>query len=344
MASSAFAARVTSYPRRANAFRIARRKGSSSSTIKIRGMERYLLARLGNRQGNLCATPFGRADRHLASLAFHDVAGEVETEAGAAPRLLGGEERLADAAQQVLRNAHPVVGDGEPQRIAGAGERDANVARLAALGCLEGVVEEVRDRLLEGAHRQPDPGPLGVRLDLELGPRRRPALLPAAGGVAQHRSDLELLRLLAGDVDARSEHAGDDLLAAPHLPADLLRLLLARPVELCGQLAGEDGDGPEWRVQLVRGAGGYRTEGSETLLRLGIRPRARKLLVAVPQRLAHSQREGGDEGSGDEEGDPAASQMQEADVLGTERTLREEVQERECPPAHAGEPDAPASG
>ena len=92
------------------------------------------------------------------------------------------------------------------------------------------------------------------------------------------------------------------------------------------------------------GAGSEGAEGSEALLRLGVRPRARKLLVAAPQRLAHPQREGGDERRGDEEGDPAAAQVQEGDVFAAQWTFRKYVQERECQPANEGEGDRPPRG
>src|SRR5207237_2305373 len=122
---------------------------------------RSLRARLRDRQGDLGTTPFGGADRHLAALAFDDVAGEIEPEPGAAAGLLGGEERFADAAEEMLRHADAVVADREAERVADAHEQDAHVARFAALGRLEGIVEEVRDRLLEGADGEPDSRALG---------------------------------------------------------------------------------------------------------------------------------------------------------------------------------------
>src|SRR3954468_16316433 len=133
--------------------RIARRNGSSSSTIKSRGIRSFLRNRLGHRQGYLRAASFGGADRHLAALSFDDVAGEGQAEPGAAPRLLGGEERLSDAAQQMLRDADAVVAHGQAQLVSGTDELDADVGRLAALGRFERVVEKVCDGLLEGADR-----------------------------------------------------------------------------------------------------------------------------------------------------------------------------------------------
>src|SRR2546430_15047213 len=88
---------------------MARRNGSSSSTMRSRGIRVSLSARFRHRQGDLRAASFGGGDVHLPSLALHHVPGEIESEPGAAARFLGGEERLSDAAQQGLRDADAVV-------------------------------------------------------------------------------------------------------------------------------------------------------------------------------------------------------------------------------------------
>src|SRR5258708_21659672 len=99
-----------------NALRSARRKGSSSSTMRMR----IGTSCLRNGQGDARAAALGGFDAHLAALAFHHVTREVEAEACAAARLLGGEERLAQPAQERLGHAHAVVGDGEVQLVADA--------------------------------------------------------------------------------------------------------------------------------------------------------------------------------------------------------------------------------
>src|SRR2546427_10254405 len=86
---------------------------------------------------------------------------------------------------------------------------------------------------------------------------------------------------------AGREHVADDLLAALHLAPDLLGVLAPVPFELRCELAGEDLDGAEGGVQLVRRAGRDGPEGGQALRRLGVGPRPVQLFPAPAPRLAH---------------------------------------------------------
>src|SRR5207302_11511547 len=136
----ALPANATSYPRRANAFRRASRNGSSSSTMRRRAIRGVLSARFRHRQGDLGPSALGGHDPHLASLALEHVPGEIEAKTRAAPRLLGGEERLADATEERLGHSDPVVGHLDPQLSATPRKPDAHFPGGAVLGRLGGVV------------------------------------------------------------------------------------------------------------------------------------------------------------------------------------------------------------
>jgi len=96
------------------------------------------------------------------------------------------------------------------------------------------------------------------------------ALSASAGRRLQHGRDLELLGFLHVRAAAGREHVADDLLAALHLAPDLLGVLAPISFELRRQLAGEDLDGAERGVQLVRRAGGDGPEGGQALRGLGV--------------------------------------------------------------------------
>src|SRR5205823_4622561 len=159
----------------------------------------------------------------------------------------------------------------------------------------------------------------------------------------QDRRHFELLRLLQVDTTARRQHVAYDLLAPLHLPTDLFRLAVPVSFELRRQLAGEDLDRAERRVQLVRGAGGQRPQRRQSFGGLRIRARPVELLSAPAQRFAHPQRERGDERRGNYEGDPAAAQVQER-RFGLEGDLvrGNDLQGAEGDHAGEGEADAPA--
>src|SRR5205814_41453 len=120
----------TSYERRRKALRSASRNGSSSSRMSMR-MNGLCL---GVGQGDARPAALRGFHAHLAAFPLHHVAGQVESQSGALPGFLGGEERLSQAAQKRLGHANAVVGHGEMQLVVGVRQRNAQLALGPALG------------------------------------------------------------------------------------------------------------------------------------------------------------------------------------------------------------------
>src|SRR5207249_12004400 len=109
--------------------------------------------------------------RDLAAVEYHDVLDDGKPEPGAAllarPRLVHAVEALEDPRLIPLVDPGAGVGDLAPSSILGGPERERDTA---ALGVLEGVVDQVGELLLD-AHAVAGRGRRGPGLDAQREPR-----------------------------------------------------------------------------------------------------------------------------------------------------------------------------
>ena len=81
---------------------------------------------------------------------------DVEAEARALADGLGGEERIEDALDQLLRHTGPVVHDAHDDRVAVGGRAHIHPPRVG--GCFDRVVDQIRPDLIEVAAEALDLG------------------------------------------------------------------------------------------------------------------------------------------------------------------------------------------
>src|SRR5664279_4231057 len=84
----------------------------------------------------------------LASVLAHDAVADPKAETGAIADLLGGEERLENPADDIIRNTGAVVRNLDMDVIAGAKRRDRQLGPGNVAHRIHGVVDQIDDHLV----------------------------------------------------------------------------------------------------------------------------------------------------------------------------------------------------
>src|SRR5665213_507072 len=228
-------------------------------------------------EAELGAFADGAVDVDLAGVLLHDAVGDGEAEAGAFALAflggaLGGEEGVVDAAEGFGGHAGTVVGDADFDDAGAVLGGEGDAAGAAVLHGVLGVHQEVDENLLELAEIALNGREIGFEVECDFDAAGAHLMLKERGRVADHGVDVD-----AGDVSRASarevEQAVDDFGSAEGLLGDLVEdrgevLAVGVRFELLGEHLGVAGDDGEGGVDLMRDAGGEKTDGGK-FFRLG---------------------------------------------------------------------------
>ena len=162
---------------------------------------------------------------------LNDAVADGQSQAHALAHLLGGEERVEEAAEQMLRDAGAGVLEADEHQVAALGHRGADGEPALALHGLPAVHQQIDEHLLQFALVPQDRGEVRVQLLDQLDTLELEVILHQGDHFFQDGVDLQGHHL-GGHVPGELQQSLDDLLAAGGLPDNLFHLGPFRGVRL----------------------------------------------------------------------------------------------------------------